>query len=951
MYSIFIEIERQEGGGYMATKKPKTPPDQPTDSRVARRKLEKLDKKRAKKERIKNLPRWRKALRFIRKTISALIVIGVVLVSIVAAIVWNKYGDLIRTSVTEGYEIAEQIKRENFIQRQPTIVYDKDKNVIKEFKQYEYDAPVYEEINPYFLEGVVAIEDKRFYLHHGVDLYGTARSIASTFIGGDVQGGSTITQQLVRNVILEDRGVSIERKLKEQVVAQQLEKQLSKEEILTEYLNNVYFGHGNYGIGTASKYYFGKDQSELTVGEVAVIIGITNNPSLFDPITNPENALKKRNRLLNTFLEAGIIHKKEYDKFVKKPIELDIHEHNIDNRVSEDYALSFAVHKATEDLMKSNGFVFQYIFDTKDEYKAYHQHYQEEYDKHRQKIIMGGYEIYTGINQTLQKELEKAVERNLQWFPSKTQVAITTVDNKTGEVVAIVGGHRDKDGYFNRAYQGVRQPGSTAKPIVAYANAFEKGYRPQSTVVDSAIKNGPRNVYRGYRGNMSVRYAIEQSVNTVAYKLANQVGYGTFLDKLERMEFQHLTPEDANPIISVGGFTKGVTTVEMAGAFSTFTRHGDFLEPTNIREIKDIVTKETIVKNDYQKTKVFQEDAAYMMVDTLKGVITNGTGKSARLNNYPHVFGKTGTTNENKDSYFVGGTPYYTTAIWTGYDMPSTLSQGERLIPMSLFKDFMTYLHKGKKIIDFEMPKSVYRSGNALHSSLETYEKLQATREANEEIRLNNERKTQRERLALEDYRIIHGLTSGEEKERERKTEEAIQKAQNFVMVSVDDYEEWMQLIAEARRLNENVKHQAAYDAYLARINELEVIASTEKQRLIAEIERQKEEERRLEEQRRKEAEQIEAMQKELNGWMERINKGESLTETEFRSLEQLVQNLKNKGVEVPNIQVEWIEPEKTEEELVEENEETENSTSEEVEDTEIKTEEESPDETPPEDN
>lgn len=886
-----------------------------------KRKLTRKEKRKIKKEKIKNLPKWRKVFRFIRKTISLFIIIGFVSATIALMIVWDKYGETVTASVTEGYEIASQIKREDFIQRQPTIVYDKDKNIIKEFKQYEYNALSYEEINPYFLDGVVAVEDKRFYFHHGVDLYGTLRSMASTFLDGNVQGGSTITQQLVRNVILKDSGVSVERKLKEQVVAQEIEKQLSKEEILTEYLNNVYFGHGNYGVGTASKYYFGKDQSELTVDEVAVIIGITNNPSLFDPVTNPENALKKRNRILSTFLEEGIINKKKYNELIKKPIELNIHEHNIDNRVSENHALSFAIHEATKDLMEANGFVFQYRFDSLEEYTAYHEHYKLEYDRYRQQIIMGGYEIYTTIDQKLQKELEEMVDKKLRYFSKKTQVAITTVDNETGEVIAIVGGRKNKDDYFNRAYQGVRQPGSTAKPVVAYASAFEKGYRPQSNVVDSPVKNGPKNVYRGYRGNMTVRYAIEQSVNTIAYKLANQVGYGTFLDKLEKMKFSHLTPDDSNPIIAVGGFTNGVTTVEMAGAYSTFTRNGDFLEPTNIREIKDIITKETIVKNEYEKTKVFQEDAAYMMLDTLKGVLTNGTGKSAKLNNYPHVFGKTGTTNDVKDSYFVGGTPYYTTAIWTGYDMPSSLTQEERLIPMSLFKEFMTHLHKGKKVIDFKMPKSVYRSGNALYSRLETYASLQAVREANEELRLKKEREFQKERLALEDYRIIHGLTSEEEKERERKTEEAIQKAQNFVMTDPADYEAWMELIQEARRLNELVKHQRAKDAFTARINELEILANTERNRLIAEIERKKEEERRLEEKRRLEAEQIQRMQQELNNWMGRVNRGELLSEEEFRKLEGLVNKLKEKGVEVPNIKVEWIEPEKTEEEPIPEDE------------------------------
>lgn len=899
---------------------------QPVSSRTERhkahineKKLTKAEKKRIKKQKIKNLPRWRKVLRIIRKSIFTIIIVGVLATGVLAAVVWHKYGDTITTSVTEGFEIAEQVKSTDFVQRQPTVIYDVNGSVLKELKQYEYDAPAYQDINPYFLKGIVAVEDNRFYYHHGVDLYGTIRSVAQTVLGGDVQGGSTLTQQLVRNVILEDNEVSIERKLKEQVVAQELEKKISKKEILQYYLNNVYFGHGNYGIGPASQYYFGKDQSELTVDEVAVIVGITNNPTVFDPINEPKNSVAKRNRVLKTFLQSGIITQKEYNELVKKPITLNIQEHNIDNRVNDSYALSFAVHKTTEKLMEANGFVFQYLFDTDEEYKAYQERYQQEYDKTRQRIVMGGYEIRTSIDQAVQKELEETVAKEMSGFTAKTkdgsyqtQVAITTIDNQTGEVTAIVGG-REPNEYFNRAYQGVRQPGSAAKPIVAYGNAFEAGYTPQSNVVDRAIKNGPKNWYNGYWGNMTIRYALEQSVNTVAYRLANQVGSDVFLDKLERMQFSHLTPEDNNPIIAIGGFNKGVTTVEMAGGYSTFTRNGNFLESTNVREIKDVVTGETIVKNEYEPTSVFQEDAAYFMIDTLKSVVTSGTGKSAQPRNYPHVFGKTGTTNNNKDSYFVGGTPYYTTAVWVGHDNPSSLTSSELNLPKELFREWTEELSEDKEVIDFQMPKSVIRSGNSLYSKLETYADLQAKREKQEEIRLANEQKAQWERLALEDYRIIYHLTSEEEKNREAKTEQAIQEAQNFVMNKVEDYEAWMELIEKAKSLNEEVKHQAAKDRFTAQLNELEAIATTEKERLVEEIKRQKEEEKRLEEQRKQEEAEIQSMQQALDGWMKKINGGETLTQEEFMEVEQLVQQLQNKGVAVPNIHIEWIEPAKEE--------------------------------------
>lgn len=906
---------------------PETPTTRPVKSRSERRKLMKQEKKRAKKERIRNLPRWRKVLRVIRKGVSTVIVLGVLATGVVAAVVWHKYGDTITTSVTEGFEIANHIQKSDFNQRQPTIVYDANGKVVKEFKQYDYEAPAYKDINPYFLKGAVAVEDKRFYIHHGVDLYGTIRSVASIVTGGDTQGGSTLTQQLVRNVILQDNEVTIDRKIKEQVVAQEVEKKLSKQEILRDYLNNVYFGHGNYGIGPAAEYYFGKDQSKLTVDEVAVIVGITNNPSVFDPITHPDNALNKRNRVLRTFLHSGIISQKEYNEFSKKPIQLHVKKHNIDNRIKDNDALSFAIHKATEDLMEANGFVFQYLFDTQKEYDDYHKRYNEEYEKYRQKIMMGGYKIDTSINPKLQNELKETVKTQLSGYTAKaknglyqTELAITTVDNKTGEVAAIVGGRGEDGDYFNRAFQGVRQPGSSAKPLVAYGSAFELGYRPQSTVIDSAIKNGPHNWYSGYRGAMTVRYALEQSVNTVAYKLANQAGTDMFMDKLERMQFAHLAPEDANPIIAIGGFTKGVTTVEMAGGYSTFTRDGDFIEPTNIREIKDVVTGKTIYKNKHEKTKVFQEDAAYFMIDSLKSVIKSGTGKMAALSNYPYVFGKTGTTNSNKDSYFVGATPYYTTAVWVGHDAPSSLSSSELNLPKILFREWMEDINRGKKVVDFKMPKSVYRSGSNLYSRLETYSKLQATREANEEIRLEGETKAQRKRLALEDYRIIYHLTSKEEKERETKTEDAIQTAQNFVMKKVDDYDSWVELIEKAKKLNEDVKHQAAKDAFSERINDLEVQAAAQKEAMIKEIERQKEEQKRLEEAKKKEEAEIASMQKELQTWMDKVNNGDTLTEDEFAHLEELEQKLQDKGVEVPKLNVEWIEPQ-TEEETTTSNE------------------------------
>lgn len=868
-------------------------------------------RRKQKKEKIKQLPKWRRALRVFRKITlytTSLILIGL---GIGGWIVWEKYGERVTAAVNEGYQVAKTTKSEDFIQRQPTQIYDINGKLLKELKQYEYEAPPYDKINPYFIKGVIAVEDKRFYEHHGVDLYGTLRSVYSTFSGNGVQGGSTLTQQLVRNVILQNREVSIERKIKEQVVAQELEKKISKEEILQHYLNNVYFGHGNYGIGPASKYYFNKNQKDLKVEEVAVIIGITNNPSLFDPINQPENALKKRNRILATFQKEGIITNDEYKKLIKQPIQLKVKERSIDNRLNDNDAVNFAVHKATEHLMKKNGFIFQYWFDTQKEYETYQESYQAEYSKFYQQILNGGYRIETSIQPSVQKQLENIVYQTMTGYPSKTQTAVTTVDNQTGEVVAIVGG-RKKGDYFNRAYQGVRQPGSVAKPIVVYANAFELGYAPQSRVVDSPIKNGPENWYSGYRGQMSIRYAIEQSVNTVAYRLAAQVGPETFLKKLELMQFSHLTPQDKNTIIGIGGFTKGVTTVEMASAYASLVRNGDFIEPTNVRVIKDIVTGETLFKNEQEKTKVFREDASYFTIDTLKDVVDSGTGKIAKPHNYRYVFGKTGTTNHYKDGYFVGGTPYYTTAIWVGYDKPARLTFAQIDLSKVIFRKWTEWQHRGKKVIDFKKPDIVTRSGKSLYTSYKGYDAIQKGRAQKEEYRLQQERQQQRKRLALEDYRIIHGLTSEEEKEREEKVERALQEAENFSLQKIEDYEKWVKLIDKAKKLNEEVKHQAAKDAFDYRIRTLEIRSVTEKDELIKEMKRKEEEERRKEEEKKREEAEIQRLQSELDRWVQKIENGQKLTKSEANLIQKIIQQLKEKGVDVPILQIIVVEEKPT---------------------------------------
>lgn len=782
------------------------------------------------------------------------------------AYAWNQYGDFIQTSVTKGYSIAEGVKEQDFITKPPTKVFDSNGKLLKVFKEYQYETPTFEEINPLFVKALVSAEDERFYEHHGVDLYGTLRGIATTLQGNGTQGGSTITQQLVRNVILENNEVSIERKLVEQVVAQELEKKMTKNEIVRHYLNNVYFGNGNYGIAPSASFYFSKKQKDIELHEAATIIGITNNPSLFDPITKPENSLAKRNRVLGKMLENGAITKAQHDEAVKKPLGIKVTKHGIDNSVTEP-ALGYAIHRATEHLMEKEGFVFQYAFSDDESQKTYKNRYNEAYLKTRQEILNGGYEIETSIDMAKQKNLEKTIERVMSPYYGKDpktgfyqfQTAITTVDNTTGEVVAIAGGRGEKGNIFNRGYQGVRQPGSTIKPVVAYTPAFEKGYTPESRMTDAYVKNGPKNYYNGYRGAVTLRYATEISINTIPYKLANELGGTAMIEKLSKMKFSNLTSQDANPIISVGGFTYGTTTVEMASAYETIINQGVYKEPTNIRRIKDIVTDEIMYEKKTEERKVYESGAAYLMVDTLKGVMKSGTGTRAMPNNYKHVIGKTGTTNADKDIWFVGGTPHYSTAVWTGYDTPRSIPYSQHWVASSLFKEWNEELHVNKKQIDFSRPDTVWKQGGRWVTAVKQVDKARANRMYLENVRRDQELSEQKERLALEDYRIIHGLTKEEEEKREATVRQALQDFYDVPFEKLEEYEEQKEMLDNILPLIENVKHKRAYDAFTIEWREASDALEGKKQFFLDEIER-----KRLEEERKKrEAEEQKRLEEE----------------------------------------------------------------------------------------
>lgn len=691
------------------------------------------------------------------------------------------------------------------------------------------------------------------------------RAFYSTIFKGQTQGGSTITQQLSKNIFL-TMEQTLWRKLEEAVIAQELEKMYSKEQILEFYVNNVNYANGCYSIESASKYYFNKETEELSLAECAFLVGIPNNPTVFNPIKKMENTLNRKNKILDDMFNAGMITEEELKTEKEREIVLDVQEVKLDNSLDNNYALNYAVQKATENLMKYNGFQFRYTFSTDEERATYFKMYDEAYAESRQELVAGGYKVETSIDMKAQNKLQSIVDSKLSGYKKinknnglyMKQGSATVVDNETGNVIAIVGGRTQEGNNYNRAVLGARQPGSVIKPLVSYTPAFEIGYVPDEKMEDKAIKNGPKNWYSGYKGYVTLRYATEISLNTIPYRLTSQVGAENAIQYLANMKFKYLTPNDSKyPIISVGGFERGVTTSEMASAYSTLARNGEFIEPTNVQKITKVGVDEVVYENKHTKTRVYDAGASYLMTDTLKGVNSksHGTGYRNRLRNYEYQAGKSGTTDDAKDYWFCGYTPHYSMSVWVGDDIPSSQSYDANYATGYIWRDMMEYLHEDKEVIDFEKPESIYTDKKGvLRTELSTENSLINERKEAEEKRKLNEIKEQKDRLSDEEYRIVHGLSAEEENAREVVANEKINILANYSFTNLSQINEVNEILANALNAIDNVKRKSAYDKLMTSYNSYKTKFENIRMSL---REKERKEQERLE-QERLEAERLE---------------------------------------------------------------------------------------------
>lgn len=530
-----------------------------------------------------------------------------------------------------------------------TTIYDRDgEPVAGLYAKTRLWAPI-QEIPIALRNAFIATEDYRFYQHKGIDVRGIIRALYQDILAGrKVQGGSTITQQLVKNLFLSHEK-SILRKIFEMAYAIRIEQQYSKEEILEFYLNSIYFGHGTWGVQGGAEVYFGKPVQELTTSECAMISALAKSPEYYSPYRNPKAALERRNLVLNLMQKHGYLDKAETEKLVQEPL------NSLDRPGSTHVGAYFVDYVLSVLKQKTN--------------------YSEEY------LRGGGLSVYTTMDREIQAVAEDAVETlpvsDLnQSGVVQPQGAVVVIRPTTGEILALVGGRRYNPAQLNRAFEIYRQPGSAIKPFL-FAAALETGYRPETKLIDEPLEvivNGrpwrPQNYDAKYRGEITLRTALEESVNTVAVQLVQRLGAGNVFALAKRMGLENLVAEgernDLGPApLALGGLTKGVTLLELTGAYTSIANQGIRSKPFGIFRVYDKSGK-LIYQDRITQETVISPETASELTSMMEGVIERGTGIRANIGT--KAAGKTGTTNRNTNGWFIGYSPEYLAGVWIGND-------------------------------------------------------------------------------------------------------------------------------------------------------------------------------------------------------------------------------------------------------------------------------------------
>lgn len=596
---------------------------------------------------------------------------------------------------TESVSVEEIVN-----QNLTTYIYDKDGNVIDAIYDSENRVNVkYSDLPENLVDAIISIEDERFFSHNGVDLKRTLGAIASyVFNGGESNfGGSTITQQLIKN-IMKDKEASWERKIREWYRAISIETKMSKEEIFEAYVSTIYLGEGSYGVEVASNTYFGKSIKDINLAESAVIAAIIQSPESTNPYSGDEQKeklLARQKLVLKQMLKLGKITQEEYDEAAAYEIVFKKGDTSVSNEI-QSYFVDAVVEQVISDLMEeqnvSRGVAIKMLY-------------------------TGGYKIYTTEDPSVQKAIDDAYNNAKLFYTDKAgdfmQSSMVVMEQSTGKVLGLIGGAGEKTGALslNRATQTYRQPGSCMKPFGAYGPAFEQGLlSPGSGLDDCQFTQGswtPKNYYNYFNGYVTARQAIMKSMNIPAVRANQLVDIDYAYNFAKNCGLTDLVSDDKNSAsLALGGVTNGFTVLEMANAYATIANGGVHLDPILYTKILDQNDKEVLVTTTNAK-QVMKDSTAYMLTSCLQSVVTGGTAAgSVRVGNMA-VAGKTGNTNSDYDQWFCGFTPYYTIACWNGYDQSKAIGRAYPYTSIRLFNTVMNSISAGLTPKQFEQPSSI----------------------------------------------------------------------------------------------------------------------------------------------------------------------------------------------------------------------------------------------------
>ncbi|ERT35839.1 penicillin-binding protein [Fusobacterium animalis] len=641
----------------------------------------------------------KKILILLLKIIGALFIVGVIGVFVIII----KY----RLELPNMQSMVEDYKPQ-----MATTIYDKNNKVVDTLSVEAREVVKLEDVSPYIKDAFLSIEDKQFYSHHGLNFKGIARAVITTFLKGRAtQGGSSITQQLAKNAFLTPEK-TFSRKVKEAILTYQIERTYTKDEILERYLNEIYYGSGSYGIKNAAEQYFKKDVKDLNIAESALLAGIPNRPTKYDPNRNLENALHRQRIILKEMYDDGKITKEQYDEALAYKFELE----NEDNVKNVPANTSIIYNKRTKNTYKNPE-----LTTIVEDYLA------EIYDE--EQIYTSGLKIYTTIDLDYQK-VAKETFNSYPYFKNKEiNGAMITLDPFTGGIVSIVGGKNFKAGNFDRATMARRQLGSSFKPFV-YLEALENGFETYSVVVNDFVAFGkwaPKNFDGRYSYNSTLVNSLNLSLNVPAVKLLDAITVDKFKEGIG--DNIKLTSEVKDLTAALGSVDS--TPVNVAANFSIFVNGGYIVKPNIIREIRD--NQDILIYvADIEKTKVFDSVDVSAITAMLKTVVSNGTASRARVvdkSGRPiQQGGKTGTTNEHRTAWFVGITPEYVTVCYIGRDdnkpMYGKMTGGSAVAPMWA-KYYQALINKGLYTPGkFEFLENYLETGDLVKQNIDIYSGL-----------------------------------------------------------------------------------------------------------------------------------------------------------------------------------------------------------------------------------